>query len=395
MRLSKLVSVTALAATALAGGGVLAAAIGACAEDSATVRVRPEGGATDAGEQVTLLTCGVPVPLTYDSPAFATNAKEELDLAQRAIDLDDRMKAAEGSGTSIVTADDLRAIYTQGTPSLKDASTSAAQAIVDGYFVAFGDAAGKTWAPEQIGADGGPTTGGKYAGAGVVSLAGLDLREAATKVLLGGALYDHALVLASGPVTAATVDRFVAAFGATPKLSNTTDPDAGADADRLIAAYASRRDDRSKDSGLYRRISFALRSMKAAAEAGDTCKADLDAALAVFLASWEKATYASAIFALNDAAAKALANPQDGPGALRSFGEAVGFITSFKGLAPDRRRITDAQIDDLLASVGETTAYQLVTDTGTRVPKLVAAIQTIAGIYEFSPADVEGFEKSF
>lgn len=374
-----------------------AAIASACGEDSATVRVRPDGGVADAGDAgVTVLACGVVVPSTYDSPAFATNAAEELALRSALASLDARMRAAEGTGTSIVTTAELRALYEQGTPSLKSVSTSAAQSLADSYFVAFGDAVGKTWSPELVEGDGGDagdagaaTSGGKYAGAYYFSATGIDLREATNKTLLGGAFYNHALVVASGPVTEATVDRLMASIGASPAF--TSDPDAGASADALIAQYAAQRDDESKPTGPYRRIRSALLAAKTAAAAGPKCSADLEAAIKVLFAEWEKATYATAIFFLNDAAGKAIG--QKGDAALHAFGQAVGLVQSFRGIAQDRRKITDAQIDDLLGKIGAATAYRLVTETSARVPQLVDGINSVAAIYGWSSADVEGFEK--
>src|SRR5438876_381249 len=82
---------------------------------------------------------------------------------------------------------------------------------------AVGDAVGKTWSPDLPESEAGAPTGGKYGGDAIVSSIGLDLRTATEKVVLGGALYNHALVLVSGPVTQATVDRLLAIFGASPK----------------------------------------------------------------------------------------------------------------------------------------------------------------------------------
>lgn len=364
----------------------IAASIGpACGEDHAVVRDRPDSGVADGGDAgVTFLACGVAVPPTYDSPSFATNAKEELDLVAAFEALDGRMASAEGAGTSVVTTTDLAALYAQGTPSVRAASTTTAQAIVDGYLTAFGDAAGKTWTPDLPESEAGAPTGGKYGGAEIVSPTGVGLRQASTKTLLGGAMFNHALAVASGPVTEATVDRFLAIFGATTAL--------GADG-KLVAKLASERDDKKQPNGAFRRMKTALLSAKAAAGAIDKCKSDLDAALAVFFGEWERVTYASAIFFLNDSAAKALAQPQNGPVALDSFGAALGLVQSMKGVAPDRRKITDAQIDDIVTTMGS--AYAVVTHTNERKDKLVESIQKIQNVYGFTTAEVEAFEKVF
>jgi hypothetical protein len=366
-----------------------AGAAAACGEDHATVRDRPDAGddAGDAGA-VTVLACGVAVPTTYDSPAFATNAAEELALTASFAALDAKMSAAEGAGTSIVTTSDLEALYVAGTPSLRNASTSTTQALVDGWLGAFGDAASKTWTADEPESEAGAPTGGKYGAAEIVGPTGLGVRQATTKALFGGALYNHALVTAAGPVTEATVDRFVAIWGATPKLANATTDDT------LVAALASQRDDKTEAApGSYRRMKNALLAAKVAAANVDKCKSDLDAAVSVFLAEWERTTYASAIYYLNDAAAKALAVPPNGPVALDSLGAALGLVQGFKGIATDRRKITDAQIDAIVSTIGA--PYLLVAHTSDRVPKMVDAIHQIQNVYGFTDAEVSAFERAF
>src|SRR5688572_9186427 len=83
----------------------------ACGEDEVgTVRVRPDGGALtdggDGGEQETLA-CGVVVPNAYASTNLAANAKEELELKDRFEQLSAKMKSAEGTNNTVVTAGEL------------------------------------------------------------------------------------------------------------------------------------------------------------------------------------------------------------------------------------------------------------------------------------------------
>lgn len=383
------------------------AAIAACGDDDNIVRDRPDASAsTDASSDATseagpgTLTCGVTVPTTYESPNFAANAKEELDLKTHFGELEDKMKTAEAAGTAVVTAAELQAIFTAGTPNLRSIATAAAQAKVDDYITQFGDiavAGGKTWTPNDAAAEGGAPNGGKYDNANIFSATGVDLREAIAKTLLGGALYNHAVALSTGPITEATVDRFLAVFGATTKLANRTDADAGADEkDELVAEYAARRDNKTGPTlGPYRKIKNALLVAKAAAAGGEKCRADLDAALKIYFLEWEKASYLTVIFYLNAAATNASANPVKGPQALHGFGEAAGFIQSFKGVPQDRRKITDAQIDKLFDTVGGATPYKLITDTAARLVAFNDAFQQIGAIYGLTSLEIEDAKKTY
>lgn len=381
---------------ALACAGALAlVAAAACGEDEATVRPRLPGADTDAGTvpEGGALSCGVTIPSTYESAAFDTNVAVERDLAARFKALEEKMAATEGASTATVTAAELKALYGEGAPSLRAISTTPAQAVVEGYFDAYGEAVGKTWTPADVEQDGGALAGGKYDALFYLSKTGVDLRAAGQKTLLGGALYNHVVGLAAGTVTEAVVDRFLAAFGASRALANRTDADAGSDTDTLIAEFASRRDDKSSATpGPYRKIKTALLTMKAAAAGGEKCKPDLDAAVATFLLEWERATYASAIFYLNDAAVSAL-DPGKGPQALHSYGQALGFIQSFKGAS--KRKITDDQIDALILKIGAATPHKLVTSVGVRTAELKDAIVDIQAYEEFLANEVESFKKDF
>jgi hypothetical protein len=378
------------------------AVFAACGDDTAIVRSRPDGGAADGASDALAdgapgtLSCGVAVPATYESPAFATNATEELALRANILAIDDKLRSAEGAGAAAVTAAELRALFTAGAPSLRSVATAFAQSTVDTYLTQAGDAVGKTWTPADAEADGGALVGGKYDGASLYSPIGVNLREATRKVLLNGALYNYALSLATGAVTEATVDRLLALFGASPKFTNSGDLDAGTDSDQLIAEYAAKRDNKASSTpGPYRKIKGALLVMKAAAAGGDKCRADLDSALKIFFLEWEKTAYATVIFYLNEAATNATAAPPKSEAALRGFGEALGFVQSFRGIPQDRRKITDAQIDALVTRISGATPYQLVTRTSTLVVAFNTAFQDIGAIYGMTQTEIEDAKKAY
>lgn len=386
----------------------MGSAIAACGDDdNFVVRTRNDGGtdgSVEGGEGGTnTLSCGVAIPAKYDSPNFAANAKEELDLKENVLGIGDKMKTAEGATPLTVTTADLQALFTAGAPNLRSIATAYAQITVDTYLTQFGDGATRTWKPEDVeadggsdgGADGGVPTGGKYDNASILNAVGVDLREATEKVLINGSLYNYALALAGGAITEATVDRLLGLYGATPGLLNATDGDAGAESNELIAEYASKRDSKMGAPGAYRKIRTALLVMKVAAANGDKCRSDFDGALKVFFLEWEKASFATVIYYLNQAATYATTIPAKGQLALHAYGEALGFAQSFKGIPQDRRKITDVQIDAILTRIGATTPYQLVTRTGERVVAFNTAFQEIGAIYGMTQTDIEDAKKAY
>ncbi len=377
------------------------AAFVACGDDDNLVRSRSDGGLDAAADGPSeggtgTLSCGVTVPTTYDSPSFAANAKQELDLKANVLAIGDKMHAAEGATPAVVTTADLQAIFTAGAPSLRSIATAFGQTTVDTYLTQLGDFATKTWTPADAEADGGTQSGGKYELGSIFSPTGVDLREATEKVLLNGSLYNYALVLAGGPITEGTVDRLLAVYGASTKLANRTDADAGADVDELIAEYASKRDNKSAAGpGPYRKIRSALLVAKAAATNTEKCRADLDGALKIYFLEWEKTSFLTVIYYLNQAATNAAASPPKGQAALHAYGEALGFAQSFKGIPQDRRKITDVQIDALLQRIGATTAYQLVTRTSERIVAFNTAFQDIGAIYGLTQSEIEDAKKAY
>jgi hypothetical protein len=386
-----------LSLAAVLGSAVIAALVACGNDDENIVRTRGDGGTLEASVEggPGALTCGATVATTYVSPTFAMNAQSERDLGDRVVALGAKMQSAEGTTSpAVVTTADLQAIFTAGAPSLRSVASAFAQSTVDTYLTQFGDAATRTWTPSDAEAEGGTSAGGKYAGTSIVNGAGLDLRAATEKVLLNGSLYEFALVLTSGPISEAAIDRLLALFGATPAFANGAD--AGADSDRLIASYAANRDDKtSAGLGPYRKVRNALLVAKAASTNPDKCRDDLLAAFNLFLPEWEKAAYLSVIYFLNQAATSAVASPPNGPAALHAFGSAIGFVESFKTIPLDRRKINDQQIDDLLNRIGAAAPYQLITKTSERVVAFNTAFQDIGAIYGLTQTQIEDAKKSY
>jgi len=425
MRVLSVVSGVSRVAMVAALGVAASVAALACGDEQHTIRENPasaDGGLADAGLQgpgngnaaapaANRLACGIAVPERYESAQFALNAATELALRERIEELETLMKSAEGPPASAakVTEQELSSVVTRGVPSLRSVATAATQALLDEAIRRFAEVSavgGKTWSPPgAAGADPDasasvptlPASGGVFEDKYIVSSAGVDLRETTAKTLLGGALYNYALTLAAGPRSEALVDRLLVLFGATQKLANRTDADAGADEkDELVAEYASRRDNKVGPlPGPYRKIKQALLEAKAAAAAGEPCRADLDAALNVYFREWERTSFLTAIYYLYTAGVRATANPVQGAGALHAFGEAVGFIQGFRGIAQDRRIVTDAQITELLELIGAETPYKLLTNPAQQTTAFATSFIKIGQIYGLSSLDIEEAKKAY
>jgi hypothetical protein len=376
----------------------------ACGDEEATVRGRLDAGpeASASSDADSASACGVTPPSTYESPTFETNAAQELGIRKAFDDFLAPMRTVEtqivdGGTPTAITKAQLDALYGAGTPSVKATTTPYFQAKVEAWLQAYETAvANGTYSPDAP--DGGGT-GGRLGGY-IFDPTGLDLHQAIESGTYSAAFYaDGVSVIGTGSITTGTIDRLVAAFGAHPSFPN--NPEAPQNRDVNAAAHAAQRD--SKDvanPGPYQRIRGALIKAKAYVEAGERCKAERDAALQIVLHEWEKSNYATVIYDLNDITARLIATTSDYAPLLHEFGEAVGLISGFKTIAPDKRIITDAQIDSLLQRVlapdgGPVEAYKLKANPVDVVSRFGQAITDIKGIYSFSDAEVEAFKKKY
>jgi hypothetical protein len=367
----------------------LALALGALACSSSTTSDAGADGSVlppDGGDGGTQPACA-PASPDYPSADFATNAADELALINQFKAFNQKMRDAEASLSVTPTVEELRALYA-GPPSIKDATSSYYQGVVDEALVAFAAAAGKAYTP----AEPPPANGGLY-DKWIFDPRGVDLRQLIEKGSFASLYYRRAAELAGGTVTPAVVDRILALYGSNPTFSGKDKEVPSPDV--LGAVYASRRD--AKDAanpGFYLRIKANLVAARAAAEKTE-CSGEAKAALDAVLTDWEKALGGTVIFYMKDAATKAAA-PATAAAALHGLGEAIGFVQGFRQLPADIRIITDAQVDELLALMeappsGTKAPYKLVTDAATVIPKLEQVVTRLASIYGFTPEQVASF----
>ncbi|MBL8632557.1 MAG: DUF4856 domain-containing protein [Myxococcales bacterium] len=331
------------------------------------------------------------LPDSYQSDSYDQNTVVEREVRTRFKAMLQPLKDAEASLSVKPSQTELMALWNAGNPSLRSLTSSYYAPRVETLFAAFEKAAGNNWTPTAIPSG----TGGKF-GSYIFSAQGVDLRQGIEKGMFAAALYNHALSLLSQPVSVATLDRLIAIFGA--HASFPADTAAMQHPDEFVAAYAKRRDKRDPlNPGPYLKIKQAMIRAQAALQKGSACTGEVSASLQVFRTEWERATFQTVIYYLNDASKKlsaAAPTAADQSAALHALGEAVGFVHGWRQLPSDRRIITDAQVDELLRLLlsdpgTESTAYKFITSSVDELPKLTLTIQKIATIYGLTAAQVE------
>ncbi len=391
------------------------AAVLACGDDDNTVRLRPDGGvaAGDASADGATTACGISLPTSYVSAAYETNAAQELALRQAFSDFTSPMSRIEsgyadgGTPDGGVTLDQLAALFSAdaGGTSVRGAATVYYQGQVDALLADF-VAAYNNGAPAQY-APNAQTPGARANLAGtsvwMFNARGVDIRQKIEKGLYNAAFFNHAasLVAPGKPITEATIDRLVAAFGAHPTFPNSP---AATQANRDVnaAGYAARRDSNDPAKpGPYQRAQQALIKAKASIAAGEKCNADRDAALSAFFLEWEKSQYATVVYYLVDNQKKLAANPQDLAAILHAHGEVLGFIAGFRTIDSRYRKITDAQIEALLQKAyapegSPAQVYRVVTDNIAEVlPNITGVLADVKSIYGFTDAEMKDFETNY
>ncbi len=340
------------------------------------------------------------LPTSYDSTSFTTNASAELRLKSTFVALVDSAKAGRTQGRK-VSAQTLQSLYTSGSPSLSDITSTWYRPRVATYFTELANASGGVYDPTRTPAQNGQ--GGVYgigSGAYLFDENGLEMEQVIEKGLFGSALYNQALTLLTGDVSLANVDKVLAIYGANPAFRNSDNATKhGSVRDFFSSAYAARRCDNTQN-GFYRRIQTDFIKLQAAVKAGSRYNAERTAAIDSLLLNWERSNGATVInycIAVTSTMSKTTTTLDDRARALHAYGECVGFLTGWRTIL--RKRITDAQIERLASLLkapidGTPTSYQFITDPANALPALQTVISELRSIYGFSDAQMEIFKRN-
>jgi len=355
------------------------------------------------------------IPTFYDSTGYAANVVTESQVRSQLATLTSRMQVGRNMDSTVTLAA-LQNLY-NGT-TLRTVTGASYQAKIDIALSELARATGKgvryAWENAPNG-DGGviPTAVGGRTGY-LYDENVLELEQVVEKGLFAAAMYNHAVSLISaGNITEATIDKLVEIYGAKPGFGN-NERNSDPNRDRFSAQYAARRSDSANANSIYAQIKRNLITAKAAVKAGSAFNQLRDQALADFKLNWEKALAATVInYCHSTLAGLTAPNRDDGivTSAMHAYGEAVGFLSGWRAVPASQRRITDAQIDELLdllrAPYNQTANAQsyLFLSTSSATAQLyrldgrndpnTGVIERLAQIYGFSNQEVEDFKRNW
>jgi hypothetical protein len=341
------------------------------------------------------------IPSTYDGANFAANTAAQKALIDQLSALTDEAKKGRNASNT-VNRQNLENLFNAGSPALSGEATVYYKGKLSGeagWFAELAKASGTAWTPQ---APEGTSQGGVYGGY-LFDEYGVEPEQLLEKGQFNATLYNHATKLMSGEMTLATVDRLLAVYGAKPEFVNSgsTKVEAGV-RDRAMANYGARRD-KNDGKGMYSQMKTAFITLQAAVKAGEKYNEERDKALKDIQLLWEKINAATVInYCHSPVSSLSQTSPTEAQigGALHAIGEGIGFMHGFKTINPTYRKITEAQIDEILALfnapvAGTASVYKFATNPVDELPKLQQAIIKLKSIYNFSDAEIEEFKSNW
>ncbi len=339
------------------------------------------------------------IPSTYESADYNSNVPVETGIRSQLATLTTYMKKGENVANKLQLDSLNRYFSGNGTPSLASVTRDYYKNLITGsWFQVMVDCSQNTYDP----LNGATATNGGVYGARLFDRRAKETLQEIEKGLFEAALYNHFIALAEGPIDETTVDKMVCIYGAHPNFPNTNTAARTSTPDGFIALYAARRD-KNDGNGLYTQIQRQFITLRAAVKAGADYNEERDEAVAELKLLIEKAIMATVVHYGHTALSKlSSTNPAATTisGGLHDLAEAVGFTHGFKAVPQQHRRITDAQIDELLGLMlapagAESTMYKFVTNGATELPKISQYQQRIKAIYGFTDGEIEDFKQNW
>lgn len=338
------------------------------------------------------------IPSVYDGATFEASTATEMAVRDQMNALTNAAKAGRVNGT-VVSYDDLNTLYNEGNPSLKGVSTTYFSGLMDGeggFLDELAKASGGTYTPGPPAGEGG-TLGGY-----LFDENGLELEQLVEKGQFGAVMYKHATDLLAGDITLETVDQLVAIFGSNPSFPNTPTAANTPRPDTFMANYAARRD-KNDGQGLYTEMKNAFIKLQAAVKAGAIYDQEKQEAIGALTLTWEKINAATAInYCHSTISVLSGTNPTDDQigSALHAYSEGVGFMHGWKTIPQQYKRISDAEIDEILVlfnapANGTPTSYLFATDALNELSKLQQVIEKLQDIYGFTDQEIEDFRSNW
>lgn len=342
------------------------------------------------------------VPTVYVSENYKANVSTETAVKIQLKALVDKIKTGRTTGTQI-TFNQLNDLYTAGSPSLKSITTPYYDILIVDYMKNLAQSSGTTFVPSATISGQGGTFDGASGSTYLFDEYGIENEQLIEKGLFGSALYNHVLTLTKNITDANDVDKIIEIYGSNPVFSNSTKIGTGLFPETNVALYAARRTDLNDANGIYFKIKYNILKLQKALQMGANFNIEKEEAIAEIKLNIEKALIATTINYCKDGVSKLSGSTVSSINmakALHSLSEAVGFIHGLKGIAAADKKITDAQIDEILvlldAKPNQNAGFnRYATESVAKVSDLVSIQNKLKAIYGFSDNEMTNFGTNY
>lgn len=337
------------------------------------------------------------VPTSYESVDYDTNTYIERNLAKKFSSLVALMKQGENPANTLDKSTLLTAYNDGASEGLKAKTGWIAAHIEQIVFADLAKHSGKTYHPDH--GDTG-TLGGVFQNR-LLNNGAFEILQSADKGSYAGMFLFQILELKKGTFDQKALDKMIALYGAHPSFPNTPTAANTAFPDKFIANYVSRRD-KNDGNGYYSQIKKEFLTLQAAIQAGSAYDAEKEESFTRLVQTMEKGLAATAInymYAAIDKLSKTNPTDVDKAGALHDLSEAAGFIQGFMQLNSSYVKIQDNEVNSILLNLFYTspaqTFYKFTNDPVNSLPNLLAAMDKLKSIYQFSSSDMTDFKTNW
>lgn len=337
-------------------------------------------------------------PTIYEATNFSTNSAAESKMTSQLSQVVNAISMA-ASNQKPLRYDSLLGLYQTLPNSPASSNTVYFNSIITGNN---GVLQRTDWGSRQLIFPRFPSDSGAVYGKYIFDGAGLDLGEMVEKTGFGSILFNNIISISKGELNPNKVDQMVALFGSNPDFPNTPTLGKATNPDNFIAKYAARRD-KNDGLGLYTQIKSSFITLKEASRFGHTYHSEMEKALSTLKISIEKVfagsviNYCGSVESQISATDFTLAKKS---GALHSLTEGIGFLFGLKAIPATDRKISDAQIDEILGFLhfqpnGNSSPYLFIDNPLGSVDRLSQAKSRIQAIYGFSETEMADFSKNW
>ncbi len=332
------------------------------------------------------------IPTFYDSSSYSNSIAIYSPTISNFTNLVKEIKKGRISGTTVPSAT-MTNLYTLGSISLKDMTTTYYQAVIQKSIIELEKASGGMYDPIKTVQEN--AQGGVY-GSYLFDENGLEHEQVIEKGMFISTLFNETFSKLLSQNTISSVDNAIMLYGAHFRFPNSNNATKHQYADKFTAGYASRRDDNS-GNGLYLSAKKDFIAIRHWIQNGNNTKRD--ESVQNLKKNWEKAIAATVINYCYDVMTKlSKTDPQveDLSGGLHSLSEIIGFLHGMKSV--QGTIISDSKLNEMLLLCnypidGTPSPYMFVTNPQS-ISKLSTLVLTLQTVYSFSNAEVELFKRN-